>query len=269
MSWRNPDHQYKRFKGKDHLRCEACGKGNPGYKVVYDETGPKATECRYCKHLKSFPNKSVKCECAFCKPSTKTATSLAEFKRKLQVGSKWQALNHIDQKDLGIREVSKVQTNAVAFKMPNGRDSWLYFPKAKDLKVEGDSFTVLEDGTPILTYKKVNENKIASKVAERFKQAFLSVKLPVNYALVVNCKKLLAEHNLDCDDEMLEEILSRYLDLVIYGLCNDNTPTKEDLLNVATEVMGEYDDIELFDDSGDYEDDPEADSFEDDEGERF
>lgn len=72
MSWRNPDHQYKRFKGKDHLRCEACGKGNPGYKVVYDETGPKATECRYCKHLKSFPNKSVKCECAFCKPSMKT-----------------------------------------------------------------------------------------------------------------------------------------------------------------------------------------------------
>lgn len=201
----------------------------------------------------------------------KTATSLAEFKRKLQVGSKWQALNHIDQKDLGIREVSKVQTNAVAFKMPNGRESWLDFPKAKDMQFDPsnpDRFTILENGKPVLTYKKVSEgNKIASKVAERFKQAFLSIKLPVNYALVVNCKKLLAEHNLECDDEMLEEILSRYLDLVIYGLCNGNTPTKEDLLNVATEVMGEYEDIDLFDDN--YEDEePEADSFED-EGERF
>lgn len=104
--------------------------------------------------------------------------------------------------------------------------------------------------------------KIAHKVSERFKKAFLSVKIPVNYALVVNCKKLLQESEIDADDDMLEEILSRYLDLVIYGLCNNSTPTKEDLLNIALEVMDESE--EDFD-----EDEFEDDDFEDFDEERF
>jgi hypothetical protein len=104
-------------------------------------------------------------------------------------------------------------------------------------------------------------HRVAAKVAERFKEAFLSIKLPVNYALVVNCKKLLSENNLNCDDEMLEEILSRYLDLVIYGLCNDSVPTKEDLLNVATEVMSEYDDMGLSESDFDEEEEFEEERF--------
>jgi len=89
------------------------------------------------------------------------ASSMAEFKRMLQVGTKWHTYHHGLGKDMGIREVSKVQTNAVAFKTEKG-NSWLYFPKAKNLKVNsrayalGDSFTILTDeGEPLLTYQKV------------------------------------------------------------------------------------------------------------------
>lgn len=97
--------------------------------------------------------------------------------------------------------------------------------------------------------------KIANKVADRFKKAHLSVKIPVNYALVVNFKKMLLENGIFADEGILEEILSRYLDLVVYGLCNNSSPSKEDLLNVASEVLEEIEDEEL--------DDEEFDEFED------
>lgn len=54
--------------------------------------------------------------------------------------------------DTGVREIGKVQTNAVAFVRPDGKLSWLWWPKAKDVQVEGDSFTILKDGQPLLRY---------------------------------------------------------------------------------------------------------------------
>ena len=54
--------------------------------------------------------------------------------------------------DTGVREIGKVQTNAVAFVRPDGKLSWLWWPKAKDVQVEGDSFTILTDGQPLLRY---------------------------------------------------------------------------------------------------------------------
>lgn len=108
---------------------------------------------------------------------------------------------------------------------------------------------------------KPKRSKIATRVSERFKKSFLSVKIPVNYALVVNCKKLLEESEIQADDEMLEEILSRYLDLVIYGLCNGASPSKDDLLNIAREVSEEYD--EEYDLEEDFEDFEDMDDFDD------
>ena len=101
--------------------------------------------------------------------------------------------------------------------------------------------------------------KVASNVADRFKRAFLSIKIPVNYALVLNCKRILEGYNLS--NEMLVDILARYLDLVIYGICNDTSPTKEDLLKIAAEVASEYEAISENEYSEDYD--------EYDEGERF
>jgi DNA repair ATPase RecN len=86
--------------------------------------------------------------------------------------------------------------------------------------------------------------KIANRVARRFKQAYLSMKIPVNYAFIVNCKKMLSEQGIEVEDEDLQEILSRYLDLVIYGLCNGTAPSKEDLINIAQDFVTEYNDLD-------------------------
>jgi len=113
----------------------------------------------------------------------KKAKSLSEFKRQLQLGSKWHCFHHgfgDDQerqktkKDMGEREVSKVQSNAVAFKTDRGTDSWLWFPKASEIKFENGAYTILEDGLPLLTYKKVSDKKAAQAqgddLAKRIKE---------------------------------------------------------------------------------------------------
>ena len=51
-----------------------------------------------------------------------------------------------------VREVGKVQGNAVAFLKPDGKLSWLWWPKAKDVQVEENAFTVLQNGVPKLKY---------------------------------------------------------------------------------------------------------------------
>lgn len=118
--------------------------------------GPVAKEVK--AELKKRLKKNKMARLQKIASSLRLGSSLAEFKRGLQLGTKWHTYHHGSSihgpKDMGVREVSKVQTNAVAFKTDRG-DSWLQFPKAKDLKIEGDSFTVLEDGVPLLTYKKV------------------------------------------------------------------------------------------------------------------
>ena len=79
--------------------------------------------------------------------------TLADVKRKMTLGSKWRCVRVSNQdKDTGVREIGKVQTNAVAFVKADGKLSWLWWPKAKDVQVEGDSFTILKDGKPLLRY---------------------------------------------------------------------------------------------------------------------
>ena len=45
-----------------------------------------------------------------------------------------------------------MQNNAVAFLKPDGKLSWLWWPKAKDVQVEENAFTVLQNGVPKLKY---------------------------------------------------------------------------------------------------------------------
>lgn len=88
--------------------------------------------------------------------------TLADVKRALVKGSKWEAI-HLGWKDgdkptpLGIREVSIVQSNGVAFKTEHGTDSWLYYPPASEVRVHESGFTILVEGTdrPLLSYKMV------------------------------------------------------------------------------------------------------------------
>lgn len=79
--------------------------------------------------------------------------TLADVKRKMTLGSKWHCVRVFNNNEnIGVREIGKVQSNAVAFLKPDGKLSWLWWPKAKDVQVEGNSFTILQNGVPKLKY---------------------------------------------------------------------------------------------------------------------
>lgn len=79
--------------------------------------------------------------------------TLADVKRKMTLGSKWHCVRVFNNNEnMGVREIGKVQSNAVAFLKPDGKLSWFWWPKAKDVQVEGNSFTILQNGVPKLKY---------------------------------------------------------------------------------------------------------------------
>lgn len=99
--------------------------------------------------------------------------NLSDFKKALTLGSNWETIYHqgtftgrdengkpiYEAKSAGVRPVSIVQSNSVAFKTLRGdgatQDSWLQWPKAKDCKFPNeDTIEVYEGGTLILTYKR-------------------------------------------------------------------------------------------------------------------
>ena len=87
--------------------------------------------------------------------------TFAQLKRDLQLGVKIKMIkrevNGKEEKaNIEEREVSKVQSNAIAFKtlLPDGSigNSWLYFPKASQVEYIGNTFT-FNDGYFKLTYE--------------------------------------------------------------------------------------------------------------------
>jgi hypothetical protein len=91
--------------------------------------------------------------------------TLADFKRALTVGSKWHTFNHLYQADMGIREVSKTQSNCVYFKTtrPDGSicDSRIDFPSADNVEFADDDKVNIYTFNPhdgrrlILTYTRL------------------------------------------------------------------------------------------------------------------
>ena len=88
MSWRS-GHKYKRFTGKNHNRCEVCGKGNCGSKVICDDKGPVAFECRYCQHLRQIGVRvKVGCKCDFCMKVYKADQKVGRGKSEVSSANK-------------------------------------------------------------------------------------------------------------------------------------------------------------------------------------
>ena len=80
--------------------------------------------------------------------------TVSEFKRTIAVGQLWHAFNHPMNRDMGIRKVSRVQSNSFAFETPRG-ESWCDFPKARDYQyVDDNTCNILEDGQLVLTYRR-------------------------------------------------------------------------------------------------------------------
>lgn len=104
-----------------------------------------------------------------------TIKTLSDFKKALKIGVKLSAIHHktFDRRDedgnviykdssLGIREVSRLQTNSFALKTTRTSgeivDSWCAFPKASECTFADNAITIHEidrDGviSKVLTYK--------------------------------------------------------------------------------------------------------------------
>jgi len=82
--------------------------------------------------------------------------TLADFKRALTVGSKWELRNHLwDGTPLAIRTVERLQAKEVAFRVKDGL-TWLTFPKAKQVKIRDGVVEIYSTiGTLLLSYKAV------------------------------------------------------------------------------------------------------------------
>jgi hypothetical protein len=84
--------------------------------------------------------------------------TVADIKRKMTIGSKWHTMHHgyyptFEEKDLGIRVVSIIQSNSYAFRTPDGSNSWGNWPKKSEVIFhDNDSFTILQDSNKLLTY---------------------------------------------------------------------------------------------------------------------
>lgn len=80
--------------------------------------------------------------------------TLADVKRRMVQGSRWRCIRVFnDNEDMGVREIAKAQTNAVVFRSPGGKLSWLWWPKAKEVRAEGNTVTILKNGILALKYE--------------------------------------------------------------------------------------------------------------------
>ncbi len=91
------------------------------------------------------------------------------------------------------------------------------------------------------------------KIANRIIQSYLMLKVPVGYALVKNCRSLIEARTGEAvDDEELENVLIRFLDLTLFYLNKEGTTPnlKEEFYNITDEVLSnreEDEDEELED----------------------
>lgn len=83
----------------------------------------------------------------------------AKFKKALVLGSMWDTFYQRDQRSSGIRPVTVVQSNAVAFGTGK-KESWLRFDDELGDYVNPalDVYQVFHDNELILTYRKVSKN---------------------------------------------------------------------------------------------------------------
>ena len=98
--------------------------------------------------------------------------TLADIKRAMTTGSKWHTYNHPMNRDMGVREVSIIQSNCFALKTikadGSASNSFCDWPKVKDVLFHGsDSFSIIENDTPLLTYSLINNESAAIDADEK------------------------------------------------------------------------------------------------------
>ncbi len=85
--------------------------------------------------------------------------TLADVKRAVTLGTTWTATSFFNghPNKFGVREVTRAQNNAVAFRCADGKESWLQWPRSRDVRFhrDGTGFDILVNGERVLSYRKV------------------------------------------------------------------------------------------------------------------
>jgi len=107
----------------------------------------------------------------------------------------------------------------------------------------------------------MNKNSIVEKIAQRSIESYIMLKLPLGYSLVQNAKSIVKNHaGVDIQDEDLEEVLARFLDLIVFSLMKDvkdlgsEMPQPDAFYKIVGDVIKESQedgDIEFADDDED------------------
>jgi len=128
------------------------------------------------------------------------------------------------------------------------------------------------------------KNKVAEKIASRMSIAnrivnsYMVLKVPVGYSFIHNAKAIINAHcGYQIEDEDLEAIIARFLDLVIFSLtkdpehAGDAMPSTDQFFQIVDEVLqsseNRYGDDEDMDDDMDRYDDEDFDDEDEDEDE--
>lgn len=88
--------------------------------------------------------------------------TLADVRRRMTPGTEVDAVNYVRPQASGPRTVVKNQTERICWRMQDGQESWLDWPKARATRIDGpDTVTFLgrgADGTgPLVTFTFRNE----------------------------------------------------------------------------------------------------------------
>ena len=85
--------------------------------------------------------------------------TLADVRRAVTLGTAWTTTSFFagHPNSFGRREVTRAQSNAVAFRCANGKESWLQWPRSRDVRPhrDGKGFDILVNGERVLSYRKV------------------------------------------------------------------------------------------------------------------
>jgi hypothetical protein len=92
----------------------------------------------------------------------RTIKSLAEFKRRLLPGSKWLMTNTLTMNQF-IRVVNRRQDNAVVFDTEAYKETWLYYPRAKDCVMTGHTLKIKMGDGHYLTYRQLEKAPSVTK----------------------------------------------------------------------------------------------------------
>jgi len=82
--------------------------------------------------------------------------SFSQLKKDLKVGVTVRTIRNNCKPEMTgeIRTISKVQTNAIAFKRSDGKDSWLWWGKANNYEYENNNIKVYDEPSKYNDFKR-------------------------------------------------------------------------------------------------------------------